>query len=233
MSQILKLRKKDQFTDRTYNGDFGLLPLELWDIIYIIKRAMEKAEQKDCEKKMDVNIKAQKMTHFYQAQQSLTWLHSKHFDFSWVKERFMREEQNIGSDPFNWFADNFYPSDTTNFFTWCAEQKRPRIKNKKEMVDKVRERLQGIKEMMVEKYMAGSVTIEELGSMNYYTSDYHFTEMKVWAKEINNFFKTQYYSDDDNNFLTPENRKMNERLQLELETTEKRYLHLQKCLKSC
>ena len=36
-----------QFTDRNYNGDFGLLPTELWNKIYDMKYELEKKELKE------------------------------------------------------------------------------------------------------------------------------------------------------------------------------------------
>ncbi len=36
-----------QFTDRNYNGDFGLLPTEIWDKIYDIKKDLEEKQVQD------------------------------------------------------------------------------------------------------------------------------------------------------------------------------------------
>lgn len=40
-----------QFTDRNYNGDFGLLPTELWNKIYDMKYELEKKELKELKEK--------------------------------------------------------------------------------------------------------------------------------------------------------------------------------------
>jgi len=41
-----------QFADRTQNGDYGLLPIEIWDKIYDIKSAMETKDYHDLKKKI-------------------------------------------------------------------------------------------------------------------------------------------------------------------------------------
>ena len=135
-----------QFTDRTQNGDFGLLPVELWNHIYDIKHSMEKhdiviaGDKQDKQRKF---IKKNQLLHF-------NWFSSNPdlLTYQSFKNLFDDSNQFEQYELNSWFNDieiygplGIELNDLTNGGKWhflenVIKQKRPR-KNKVEMFNRV------------------------------------------------------------------------------------------------
>ena len=135
-----------EFTDRTQNGDFGLLPVELWNHIYDIKHSMEKHDiviAGDKQDKQEKTIKENEILHF-------KWFASEPdlLTYNSLKKLFNDSNQNEKYNIERWFGDieiygplgieinNLTNGDKWQFLDKVIKQKRPR-KNKVELFNRV------------------------------------------------------------------------------------------------
>ena len=129
-----------EFTDRTQNGDFGLLPVELWNHIYDIKHSMEKN---------DPNLIIQKKDNIRVAEINISMLRldylndNRHlFSFKNLREQYHREGVWEGliekvEDVVDGLAPQDHGYDEVDCYQYVMKiltQKRPR-KNKIQEID--------------------------------------------------------------------------------------------------
>ena len=182
-----------KFTDRYYSGDFGLLPTEIWDIIYQMKYDLEKQELNNIKEKHNENLRTTDELQIQKYQLRKNNINTFP-EFEYIQKMYNRE----GNRPFDGISSFFYfmdehlleneEDDKKERFHKILCQKRPRIANKEFVRDTLQDCVISLQNMIEDCIYHGSsdapLWIKTFDLMYPFNYNYENKEVREKQSEI-------------------------------------------------